>query len=214
MIMKMIKEICEPCRKPINIGQPLLEFEACRIAIHTKCYKLAGFCTKNSLWVCKACSMDIPTRYNPFAQMLDDDTSDKFYDDECAGEAEALHKISALLNNCQTYTSHEFSTVINQVSSQPYPNTKPSTTLNTQFSTYFTNLDGNSSNFNSLLVELKRFNHNFSVIGIAETNTDEQLKNLYPISGYNSFYQSTLEGKSKGTGVAIYIADYLNAEVI
>ncbi|KAL5258711.1 hypothetical protein ACHWQZ_G009241 [Mnemiopsis leidyi] len=49
---------------------------------------------------------------------------------------------------------------------------------------------------------------------MAETNTDQPLKNLYQIPGYSSFYQGTSEGKAKGTGVAIYVADYLNAEVI
>ncbi|MCP4459949.1 MAG: endonuclease/exonuclease/phosphatase family protein, partial [Cytophagales bacterium] len=83
-----------------------------------------------------------------------------------------------------------------------------------KFSSYFINIDGNNTNFDTLLTELKRINHSFSVIGIAETNTDEPLKDLYQIPGYNAFYQSTMEDKSKGTGVAIYVASHLNVEVI
>ena len=63
-------------------------------------------------------------------------------------------------------------------------------------------------------MELERITHKFSVIAIAETNTDQPLQNLYQIPGYNNFYQSTLENKAKGTGVALYVANYLNAEVI
>ena len=84
----------------------------------------------------------------------------------------------------------------------------------TQFSTYFVNIDGNTTNFDSLLVELKRINHKFSVIGIVETNTDSPLQDLFQIPGYNSFYQSTVGNKAKGTGVALYVADFLNAEEI
>ena len=50
MIMKMIKEVCEPCSKSINIGQPILECEVCHKAIHTKWYKSSGFSPVNNLW--------------------------------------------------------------------------------------------------------------------------------------------------------------------
>ena len=104
MIMKMIKEVCEPCSRPINIGHPILECQTCQKAIHTKCYKLAGFCAANSLWVCKSCSSKITPRYNPFEQMINHD-SDKFYDDEGASENETIKQISDILNNCQSYTT-------------------------------------------------------------------------------------------------------------
>ncbi len=78
----------------------------------------------------------------------------------------------------------------------------------------FLNIDGNHSNFDTLLVELKGIGHSFPVIGLAETNVDEPLKNLFIIPKYDSFYQNTLEGKSKGTGVALYVRDDLNASLI
>ena len=202
--MKLIKEVCEPCCKPINIGQPLLECETCRTAIHTKCFKAAGFCSTNSMWICKTCSFNITPRYNPFEQMMNKE-SDKFYDDDGANDDITLQQISNVLNSCQSYTAQELNGVIPQLS------TANSTT---QFSTYFINIDGNASNFDTLLAELNRIKHKFSIIGIAETNTDEPLHNLYNIPGYNSFYQNTLEDKCKGTGVALYVANHLNAEVI
>ncbi len=83
-----------------------------------------------------------------------------------------------------------------------------------QFSSYFINIDGNGTNFNSFCVELKRIQHDFSVIAIAETNTDVEQKNLYHIPNYTSFYQTTIEDKTKGTGVALYVNNSFNAEIL
>ena len=70
------------------------------------------------------------------------------------------------------------------------------------------------SNFNTFCVELKRIKHEFSVIGLAETNIEPELKSLYNISGYCSFYQSVTSNKHKGTGVALYVSENFNASVI
>ena len=211
MIMKLIKEVCEPCSRPINIGHPILECEACHTAIHTRCYKLAGFCPANNLWVCKTCSFKITPRYNPFEELISSD-SDKFYDNEYAGEEEAFIQISDTLNKCQSYKTCELNKVIS--ASKPTLGSSKNSSHITQFSTYFMNIDGNTTNFDSLLVELERITHNFSVIALAETNTDQPLQELYQIPGYNSFYQCTMKDKTKGTGVALYVANYLNAEII
>ncbi|MCP4459638.1 MAG: hypothetical protein GY816_16675, partial [Cytophagales bacterium] len=145
--------------------------------------------------------------------------SDKFYEDDAAGDEHSIQQISDILGNCLSYTSDELNRVIMQLPTvtqdqkQPGPNIT-ALAKNTKFSSYFINIDGNNTNFDTLLTELKRINHAFSVIGIAETNTDEPLKELYQIPGYNAFYQSTIEDKLKGTGVAIYVANHLNVEVI
>ena len=81
-------------------------------------------------------------------------------------------------------------------------------------SSLFLNIDGNKSNFDQFLVELKRINHDFSVIGIAETNTDKPLKDLYSIPKYTCHYQDTIEGKSKGTGIGLYVLDSINTELM
>ena len=114
MIMKLIKEVCEPCCRPINIGQAILECEVCNTAIHTRCYKLAGFCSANNLWVCKTCSSKITPRYNPFEQMVNCDT-DKFYDRDCDGEDANIQQISDILNNCKSYPVNELNKVIQQL---------------------------------------------------------------------------------------------------
>ena len=145
--------------------------------------------------------------------MVNSDT-DKFYDRDYDGEDVDIQQISDVLSNCKGHSANELNQVIQQLGLSPQPQPQKNTSTPTQFSSYFINIDGNSTNFDSLQVELKRINHTFSVIGLAETNTDRPLQNLFQIPGYNSFYQSTIENKAKGTGVALYVADFLNAEEI
>jgi hypothetical protein len=102
MIMRLSKEVCEPSLPPVSIGKPILECEACHCAIHTKCHKSAGFSYSNGSWVCNSCAFSITPRYNPFAELLSND-SEKSYEDECAGEGEALQKMSDVLNKCERY---------------------------------------------------------------------------------------------------------------
>jgi len=216
--MKLIKEVCEPCSKTINIGQPILECEICCSAIHQKCYKSAGFCSVDEGWICKNCSLKIIPRYNPFKLLLNNDT-DKFYNDEFAGEERMISKISHTLEKCQSYKTSDLNQAITKLQSpeEPHPNTSKSPNQGStsfQFSVYFMNIDGNNSNFDSLLIELQRLKHKFSIIALAETNVDQPLHKLYQIPGYSSFYQSTVKNKVKGTGVALYVIDSLNAEVI
>ena len=72
-------------------------------------------------------------------------------------------------------------------------------------SMYFLNVDGNSTNFDSFEVELSRYAANFSIIGICETNTDSENKNLYALNNYSSVYQSKIINKKSGTGLGLYI---------
>ena len=78
----------------------------------------------------------------------------------------------------------------------------------------FQNIDGNKSNFDTLAIETRRYKRKFSVIALAETNTEKELGNIFQLDGYNSYYQDTAPNKPKGTGVALYIDDKFNATVI
>ncbi len=51
----------------------------------------------------------------------------------------------------------------------------------------FLNIDGNKSNFDHFTVELNRFEHNFPVIGLAETNIDPDESSVYNMASYQSF---------------------------
>ena len=205
----MIKEVCKPCSKTIKIGQSLLECEVCNSAIHAKCSKIGHFKCLNSIWTCSLCAPKVLPRYNPFKVLTSED-SDKFYDDPGTGNNEVLEKISSVLEDCQIYNTQELNAKLGQLTNNNAHNSKS----NTLFSSFFLNIDGNNTNFNSLIAETNSIAHKFSVIGLAETNTDQPLQNLYQLSDYTSFYQSTLANKAKGTGVALYVLNELNAEPI
>ena len=206
MIAKAPKETCLPCQKFIQIGQPILECQRCPSAIHTKCYKKGGFTHKSNLWVCPECVDTLLPRYNPFSFINDYQSSDKFYENDCEGIDETLQCVSAILETCQPYNNQKFGEVLEQLK-----NDHPDPSL---LSAMFLNVDGNYSNFDAFLVELKRLKYFFPIIGLAETNVDESLKNLYSIPNYTSFYQDTQRGKSKGTGIAIFARNDLNASIV
>ena len=61
---------------------------------------------------------------------------------------------------------------------------------------------------------MKRLEHTFSAIGLAETNIDPTNKDLFVLDDYTSFYQDINSAKFKGTGVALYIHNPLNASTL
>ena len=177
------------------------------IAIHTKCFKNAGFACKSGMYVCNECADNVESRYTPFPSTEISDHSDKFYDNN-ACEDMMIKSYSTMLSNCQRYNKTE---LVNAIQHLECDGKSPSKNL---LSSFFYNIDGNATNFDQFLVELKQLDHSFHVIGLAETNVDSPLQDLYQIPNYTSYYQSTLEGKTKGTGVALYFSDNLNVEIL
>ena len=210
MIATIKKEVCGPCLKFVNIGQPILECQNCSTIIHTKCYKKAKFsCNIGGIWLCEKCLSELEPRYNPFCTWKDHE-SDKFYDNDGAGDDSVLQSISNTLDKCKAYNTHDFNNVLDVITGSQSNTKSPSNNI---LSSLFLNIDGNASNFDQFSVELERLRHKFSVVGLAETNIDDNLKNLYRIPNYNSYYQSAVEGKLKGSGVALYVHNSLNATV-
>ena len=190
------KEICSYCSKYINIGQSICECTKCDCVIHTKCYKSSNFDIINGSYFCDACKTDIVTRYNPYK--FDNDMNVE--DNEYTYVSETLHKLSNILESCKPYTVNDVNNI-------------PSSNFTENISTFFLNVDGNQTNFDNLIVEMEQFKHTFSIIGIAETNTDATNSSIYNIPDYNSFYQDTQPNKKKGTGVALYVHKSLNATI-
>ena len=108
------------------------------------------------------------------------------------------------LETCKAYTKQEFESLLKYLKIETDP----------LISSFFLNIDGNNANFNTLLAELERMNYAFPIIGLTETNIDEPLKDLYLMNNYTSYYQDTLKGKFKGSGVAIYVNNDLNASAV
>ena len=115
-----------------------------------------------------------------------------------------------MLGQCKSYTFNKLNHQINHISHIEESDT-PSLDL---LSTFFLNIDGNQTNFDHLLCILKGINHSFSAIGLAETNIEPDSSMPYTMHGFTSFYQKTREGKSKGTGVALYLHESLNGSIV
>ena len=188
------KEVCECCSKNINIGQFTTECSKCSKIIHTNCYIKSKFDCVNGLHYCTACHSSIIQRYNPFRSLgiQNDNNSDKYYDVDITDIIDTVNQASNILENCSSITLTTLDSLI-------------SNNNEVDFSTCFLNIDGNKSNFDSLVAELAPVKNKMSIIGLAETNTDPSLQNLFQLPEYTSFYQDTQPGKHKGTGVALYI---------
>ena len=102
-------------------------------------------------------------------------------------------KTSSILEGCTAYGSQELNDLID--------NQK----IGSNISFCFNNLDGNKSNFDTLMAQIQNTNYPYSVIGLAETNTDPSESSVYQLDNYNSFYQDTFPDKKKGSGVAVYV---------
>ena len=208
----LMKETCGACNKSINKGQSITECAKCNLAEHTKCLKKSDkFKSINDKLYCENCCDSIPNIYNPFRNLngtsLNDrdsnDNHDRHYENNLEDVFEELNEASNILEHCKSLKSTselDRHAELNGVSC-------------TNFSTLFQNIDGNRSNFDSFAVHLRKMMHKFSVIGLAETNTEFTNKDLFCLEGYTSFYQETNQTKFKGTGVALYINNALSAKV-
>ena len=172
MIGQNNKEKCSHCNKFINIGQPVIECTSCNIVIHGKCLRSSSFVALNGGNYCNLCCTAIEKRYNPFksACALADEGDDDLPDDTYT----ELIKISSMLESCKSYDVANFNKLEESVFSK-------------HVSLYFLNIDGNRTNFDQLILELQRYKHGPSIIGIAETNISPTVSEVYQIPGYYSF---------------------------
>ena len=212
MIVKnMICENCACCSKPIRAGHPFITCNKCDSIIHKKCKTRDNISTFRDKTYCSNCinNHDI-IRYNPFYHAPHFANND-FLDSEPQDYIESIDTISSTLENCQTLSTPQFNHLMAHSSHTKKGNI---------FSSYFRNIDGNSTNFDNLVLDLARIDHKFSVIGLAETNTDPCNGQLYQLQNYTSCYQHRFFcdkkhlSKSKGSGVCLYVHNSLNFSVI
>ena len=197
------KELCGYCCKKINLGQPIAECVNCTNVIHTKCFVKANYQIINTQSFCDVCKHKKCCLYNPFAAFSDPTDDTKFYNSDPSNSINTITKISGILDNCKCFS--DFSELNNYT-------TKIKCDKVNYLSTLFLNIDGNKSNFDNFLTLTSLISDNkFSVFGLAETNTDYSNKNIFDIPGYQSFYQHTNQNKHKGTGVAMYLNNFLSA---
>ena len=203
MIHKLEKEKCDSCTKSICLGQAIMEcFKCTKLVIHTKCYKKSKFKNINSNFYCLECSYTIVARYNPYKELMDDNSleDDELNNANIGNYSEDLSGACRVLENCK---SINVSTLIGIMKDDQY-----------NLNTYFYNIDGNKTNFDTIAGEIHRFGDKFSFIGFAETNVDPQHKDLYTLNNYNNYYNERLLDKSSGTGVALYVHDSFSVKII
>ena len=186
----LIKEVCNTCSKGISIGQAIVECSQCNCVMHHKCYRSSNTNIDGN-FLCNSCVITATKRYNPFKYDLRDDEID--LDDSNT-------KLACILDKCAQYDTKTI-------------NESMKSLVAGQMSILFQNIDGNQSNFDTMCIDLHRYQHKFSVIALAETNAGPEMSSLYQLSEYNSFYQSTLSNKRKGTGVAMYTHQSISATV-
>ena len=164
----------------------------CGIIVHAECAKYNfEFNQLKDCWQCQECISNDNRRYNPFSNI----SYDK-HDPGNLDEIEDLTEISKILDDCCYYDSIKFKKLLSGIN-------------NNNISVLFNNIDGNASNFDSFVTELSIHKHPFSIIGIAETNVEAHNKDLYRIPGYVSEYNEKYPGKSKGSGLALYLGENL-----
>ena len=204
----MRKEACNFCTKNILIGQLVTVCGNCDIIAHTKCAKKHKFKMFREKRYCQTCvkTHDI-IRYNPFYDILEEE-DEKFFEENPTEYIESIQELSEILENCKNFSKKQFMDLTSKLEQDKNLN-------NQLFSTYFLNIDGNKTNFNQLTAELNMIKHKFSVVALAETNIDESHKELYKLGDeYTPVYQSKLDGKSKGSGLGLYIKNNFSHETM
>ena len=174
------------------------------MAIHSRCLLKSKFEQYSGKWACESCHSKITPRYNPFSKWSGTSPGKNFGED-CGAD---VLKIKSLLDRCESFTTKSLNSKIASFLDNNSPQ------KHDLLSTFFLNIDGNFTNFDHLLAILKSIQHQFSAIGIAETNIGPEAAKPYIMHGYKPFYQNPREGKKKGTGVALYIHDSFNVEVV
>ena len=141
------KEACNFCSRNINIGQPFGECNACGSIIHSHCYKKSNFKTLDNMLYCIYCydNNECEQRYCLLKSTNSTD-NENFYNEEPSDIIDSIKYIESILSTCSMYTATE----INEFEiDEKY------------FSNLFLNIDGNQSNFDSFLTEIKRLKEVF-----------------------------------------------------
>ena len=176
-----IKNKCKGCNKFILTHNKILACESCEAIVHSQCAKnLFQYSHTEDTWKCNSCIAKSPTRYNPFAPIIVHDKYDPVHLDEF----EDVSEISRIHESCKMYSYNNFRNLIKLHSKEGHCP-----------SALFNNIDGNATNFDTFATEITQAKHVFSFIGIAETNVDSELKDLYRIPGYIAEYNDKFPDK-------------------
>ena len=188
-----IREKCQGCENEIFCHHKVIICQGCNTIYHANCSQNSfSFDHRSQVWTCYDCHTNVCDRYNPFESV----SSDK-HDHSPDSYSEDVNTISNILKSCNHYDTKKFNYLTQDLKSEN----------RSLLSIVFNNIDGNASNFDHFIADLSQYKERFAVIAIAETNVDEQHKDLYKISGYSSEYNDKAADKRKGSGVCLYVND-------
>ena len=137
--------------------------------------------------------------FNPYDVLFDNENVNKhalFDNDDEYGTNESAEIARDILDNCKYHDPNNFS------------NTNH---LGTSF--YFNNIDGFKSNFAEFEIQFLNCSLSFDFLCFNETNVTLKAQEKYQLPGYNSEFFPSIDGKSKGSGLAIYYRKNLNFKI-
>ena len=204
------RKLCYDCGRNINRSSSMITCNCCHINFHKCCSKTSATVYRNCSYCLSCIKNNDIMRYNPYFESLQQSLQDcdKPYlqNQTSQNSIDTLSLLNAILEGCTNNNIEQFKCLESQYStdqdSQSYISCK------------FLNIDGNLKNFDTLVTMLKSISHKFSVIALAETNIDPEVKDTYSIPNYASIYQSKKAGKNKGSGIGIYIHNSLSYRII
>ena len=204
-----IKSTCISCEKNISPQKHRTsKCVLCNQTGHYNCMKISNLCCKNCLpyniFNRKSGSQGSHTlnklfkdvSFNPFNDSEDNDKN-RFFDDEIDEYNETLLYSRNTLDNCRYYDTTSL------VSNVEFKGT----------SFLFNNIDGFQSNFVEFLDQTHSTNKKFDFLCFNETNLKKGIDHDFMIDGYNAEFLYSIEGKAKGSGLALYYRNNLKFKV-
>ena len=158
---------CTKCHKNFNSNHKHNSCNICGRNYHQHCSKKELVIYRGNSY-CRPClKIKDVIKYNPFYDVIEtySEELDKVYfqNQNFTDNIDNMYPLSNVLEGCRIDTIDSLSIK----------------TAKQSLSCKFINIDGNALNFDTLLATLKAINHNFKIIGTAETNVDSSHKDLY-----------------------------------
>ena len=204
------RKLCYDCGRNINRSSSMITCNCCHINFHKCCSKASTTVYRNCSYCLSCIKNNDIMRYNPYFESLQQSLQDcdKPYlqNQTSQNSIDTLSPLNAILEGCTNKSIEQFKCLESQYSTDQ--------DSQSHISCKFLNIDGNLKNFDTLVTMLKSISHKSSVIALAETNIDPEVKETYSISNYASIYQSKKAGKNKGSGIGIYIHNSLSYRII
>ena len=204
------RKLCYDCGRNINQASNVITCHSCAINFHQRCSKTSTSIFRNNSHCLKCIKSRDIIRYNSYFDSLKHSLQDcdkPYLQNQIPRNSiEALSLLNAILEDCTNKSIDQFKCL-----EKSFPKDRES--LN-PILCQFLNIDGKLKNFDTLVTMLKSISHEFSIIALAETNIDPEVKEPYLIPNYASVYQRKKAGKTKGSGSGIYIHKSLNYQIM